>query len=72
MGEFCSECSPKYNRCWCFKSGWEDNPVEVEIPLVLTETNKTQQLTMTVMPKGSHLQVRQSLEEVSPREIMNP
>ena len=30
---------------------WEDDPVEVETPMVLTETNKTQQLTVTVMPK---------------------
>ena len=22
IGEFCSECSPKYNRCWCFKLDW--------------------------------------------------
>ena len=53
MGEFCSECSPKYNKCWCFKSDWKDDPIEVEVetPMVLTETNKTQQLTMTVMPK---------------------
>ena len=51
IGEFCSECSPKYNRCWCFKLDWEDDPVEVSTPTVLTETNKTQQLTVTVMPK---------------------
>ena len=37
FGEFCLECIKKYNRCWCFKSDWEDDLVEVEMPRVLTE-----------------------------------
>ena len=32
VGEFCLECIKKYNRCWCFKSDWEDDLVEVEMP----------------------------------------
>ena len=36
VGEFCSECIKKYNRCWCFKSDWEDHLVEVETLRVLT------------------------------------
>ena len=53
VGEFCSECIKKYNRCWCFKLNWEDDLIEVEMPRVLTKTNtnKPQQLTVTVMPK---------------------
>ena len=54
IGEFCSECIKKYNRCWCFKSDWKDNLIEVETPRVLTtktKINNSQQLTVTVMPK---------------------
>ena len=53
IGDFCSECIKMYNRCWCFKSDWEDDLVEAETPRVLTKTksNKPQQLIMTVMPK---------------------
>ena len=53
IGEFCSEYIKKYNRCWCFKSDWEDDLVEVETPRVLirTKSDKPQQLTVTVMSK---------------------
>ena len=50
IGEFCSEYIKKYNRCWCFKSDWEEDLVDVETPRVLTKSNNSQQLTMTVMP----------------------
>ena len=29
IGEYCSECVKKYDRCWCFKSNWEDELIEV-------------------------------------------
>ena len=53
MGEFCSECIKKYNRCWCFKSDWEDDLIDIETHRVSTKTkaNISQQLTVTVMPK---------------------
>ena len=31
IGEFCKECVKKYNRCWCYKSGWEEDLIDVEI-----------------------------------------
>ena len=49
IGEFCGECVKKYNRCWCFKSDWEEDLIEVETPKA--PTNNSQHLTMTVMPK---------------------
>ena len=55
IGEFSSECIKKYNRCWCFKSDWEDDLIDVGTPRVLTKTktkaNNSQQVTVTVMPK---------------------
>ena len=29
IGEYCSECVKKYDRCWCFKSDWEDKLIKV-------------------------------------------
>ena len=41
IGEFSSECIKKYNRCWYFKSDWEDNLIDVETPRVFSaKTNK--------------------------------
>ena len=37
IGEFCKECVKKYNRCWCFKSDWEEDLVDVEAPKALTK-----------------------------------
>ena len=51
IGEFCKECVKKYNRCWCFKSDWEEDLINVETPKALTKPSNSQQLTMTVMPK---------------------
>ena len=51
IGEFCTECVKKYNRCWCFKSDWEEDLIDVETPRVLTKSNNLWQLTMTIMPK---------------------
>ena len=49
IGEFCGECIKKYNRCWCFKSDWEEDLIEVETPKA--PINNSQHLTITVMPK---------------------
>ena len=51
IGEFCKECVKKYNRCWCYKSDWEEDLIDVETPKAPTNTPKSQHLTMTVMPK---------------------
>ena len=52
IGEFCKECIKKYNRCWCFKSDWEEDLIHVETPrLLTTKPKQSQQLNMTVMPK---------------------
>ena len=32
IGKYWSECVKKYERCWCFKSNWEDELIEVETP----------------------------------------
>ena len=51
VGEFWEECVKKYNRCWCFKSDWEEDLIEVETPKAPTNKPNSQHLTMTVMPK---------------------
>ena len=32
IGEYCSECAKKYNRCWCYKSDWDNDLMEIETP----------------------------------------
>ena len=44
IGEYCSECVKKYNRCWCYRSDWEDELIEVEMP------NIQRKLNVTVVP----------------------
>ena len=39
IGEYCSECVKKYDRCWCFKSNWEDEQIEVETPNIQRKLN---------------------------------
>ena len=39
IGEYCSECVKKYDRCWCFKSNWEDELIEVETPYIQRKLN---------------------------------
>ena len=52
IGEFCQECMQKYNRCWCFKSDWKEDLIDVESPKAPTnKTNNLQNLTVTVIPK---------------------
>ena len=51
IGEFCKECLKKYNRCWCYKSDWEEDLIDVEAPKTPTQSNDPQNLTMTVLPK---------------------
>ena len=41
IGEYCSECVKKYERCWCFKSNWGDELIEVETPNIQKELNVT-------------------------------
>ena len=41
----------KYNRCWCYKSDWEEDLIDVEAPKAPTKPNDPQNLTMTMMPK---------------------
>ena len=49
--KFCTECVKKYKRYRSFKSDWEEDLVDVETPRVLTKSNNSQQLTVTVMLK---------------------
>ena len=50
--EFCKECMKKYNRCWCYKSDWEEDLIDVEAPKAPTnKSNDLQNLTVTVIPK---------------------
>ena len=51
IGEFCKECVKKYNICWCFKSDWKEDLIDVGTPKALTKPSNSQQLTMPVMPK---------------------
>ena len=41
IGEYCSKCAKKYNRCWCYKSDWDDDLMEIETP-----NSPTKSLTM--------------------------
>ena len=49
--EFCKECVKKYDRCWCFKSNWEEDLLDVETPKGPINKPNSQHLTMTMMPK---------------------
>ena len=51
IGEFCKECVKKYNRCWCYRSDWEEDLIDVETAKAHTKPNDKQNLTMTIMPK---------------------
>ena len=51
IGEFCKECVKKYTRCWCYKSDWEEDLIDVEAPKALTKPSNSEKITMTVMPK---------------------
>ena len=31
IGEYCGECVKRHDRCWCGKSDWDEELVEVEI-----------------------------------------
>ena len=30
--EYCRESVMKYNRCWCYRSDWDDDLIEIETP----------------------------------------
>ena len=32
IGEYCGEYAKKYNRCWCYKSDWDNDLFEIETP----------------------------------------
>ena len=49
--EYCGECLKKYNRCWCYKSDWDDDLIEIETPKGPTnKSNKPWKLNLTMMP----------------------
>ena len=56
IGEYCGGCVKRYNRCWCDKSDWDENLMEVETPKGLTNGPYTKQpniqrkLNVTVVP----------------------
>ena len=31
IGEYCEKCVKRYNRCWCDKSDWDEELMEVEL-----------------------------------------
>ena len=39
IGEYCGECAKRYNRCWCNKSNWNEELMEVETPKGPTTNN---------------------------------
>ena len=56
IGEYCSQCVKRYNRCWCDNSNWDKELMEVEAPKGLTngpntnEPNIQRKLNVTVVP----------------------
>ena len=51
IGEYCSECAKKYDRCWCYKSDWDNDLMDIEIPKVLTNgSNNPQKLSLAMVP----------------------
>ena len=28
IGEFCRDCAKNYDRCWCFKSDWDEDLID--------------------------------------------
>ena len=39
IGEYCEKCIKRHNRCWCDKSDWEVDLMEVELPKDPTNQN---------------------------------
>ena len=71
IGEFCGECVKKYNRCWCFKSDWEEDLIKVERLKAPTNEPNSQHLTMAIMPKRQPPPgLVQNLENELPRIIV--
>ena len=51
IGEACSKCAKKYERCWCYKLDWDDELLEIETPKDPTErSNNPQKVNVTVVP----------------------
>ena len=53
IGEYCSECVKRYDRCWFGKSNWEEELMEVETPKGLTNSpniNQLKPMNVTVIP----------------------
>ena len=46
IGEYCGECAKRYNRCWCGKSNWDEELMEVETSKSLTNSPNTNQLKL--------------------------
>ena len=57
IGEYCGECVKRYDRCWCDKSDWDEELMEVEPPKALinhptsTQNNiQRQPIHVTLVP----------------------
>ena len=51
IGEFCKECVKNYNRCWCYKSDWDEDLIDVETPKAPTKrSNNLQNLSIAMVP----------------------
>ena len=50
IGEYCGECVKRYDRCWCDKSDWDEELMDMETPKGLTNIPNTNQPTIQRQP----------------------
>ena len=51
MREFCRDCTKKYDRCWCFKSDWDEDLIDIKTYKAPTKkSNNSQTLSIAVVP----------------------
>ena len=51
LGEFCRDCAKKYDRCWCYKSDWDKDLIDIETPKAPTKrSNNLQNLSIAMVP----------------------
>ena len=49
--ELFKECVKKYNRCWYYKSDWDQDLIDVEVPKAPTKrSNNSQNLSIAIIP----------------------
>ena len=59
IGEYCEKCIKKHDRCWCDKSDWEVDLLEVELPKGPTNQNIDKINNIEQLNGGTLVSIRQ-------------